>query len=642
MPNLLINEKSHFLQKHSEDPVNWMPWGDEVFQLAQKAEKFVYLSIGNSSSKWCGTMQKECFQDTETAQLINSTCVCILVDSEERPDITGFFSDVCQIQNGGSGIPLNVLLTPDGEPFFAATWLPKRSTPSVPGLVDILPRTKWLWITQKDNVYRSAKNLTGEMRKHAIPVEGGIPGSYQAKAAFKVLSKEFDNTWGGFTSAGTQKKISASRLIFLLDFAEKLKNLTAFEMVEKTLQKIWFGGIHDHIGGGFFESSIDERWIIPNFIKNLADQALLLYTAALMRTTRLSLSSISAQIKSGAEFESILSEDAAHFMLNSLMAPESAFYSSIESANESYYLWTEEELRSLIPQNDFAVFGQAFSVMGSGNYKHEITGLKTGFNVLYMNEGIGALAERYYSKPEILEGRISEIRKILLETRGKRPGLKLNDQIILSLNGLAIAALAFAGKIFENKDWILAAERALLFCQKTFPDPKGNWRRRFCQKAADVNVQFIDLAYLIWGAIEVHLATNAISASKKDIWLKFAESLIVKSEELFTDKSKHSGGFFATDGIEQRIIQRKLCSDGWSLPGENAVAVRTISMLAQILEEPADKEKDSPNSEVLAKERVEKSKKYKNTAKEIASTFVRPAANSPSSFAFLLGSSLKI
>ncbi|MCL2767631.1 MAG: hypothetical protein FWE49_02760, partial [Synergistaceae bacterium] len=503
-------------------------------------------------------------------------------------------------------------------------------------------RTKWLWVTQRDNVYRSAKSLTDEMKKHAIPVDGGVPGSFQAKAALKELKKKYDNNWGGFTSAGTQKIISAPKLIFLLDFAEKLKNLTAFEMAENTLQKIWLGGIHDHIGGGFFESTADERWIIPSFNKNLNDQALLLFIAALMRTTRMNLSPISAHIQIGSDFESALAKDVASFMLNSLMAPESAFYSSIEPTNESYYLWSDEELRSLIPPNDYAVFGQAFSVMGSGNFRHEVTGLKTGLNVLYMSEGIKAMAGRYYSKPEILESRISEICKTLLEYRGKRADLKLNEQIILSSNGMAIAALAFAGKVFENKDWILAAERALLFCQKSFPDPKGNWRRCYRQKSAEVDVQFIDLAFLIWGTIEVHLATNAISTSKKDIWLKFAESIILKAEELFTSKEKHSGGFFATDGKDQKVIQRKICADGLSLPGENAVAIRIFTMLAQILEEPSDKEIDSPNSEVLAKERLEKSKKYKNTAKQIASNFVRPAAKDPSAFAFLLGSSIKI
>ena len=642
MSNSLVNEKSPFLQKHSDDLVNWMTWCDEAFQHARRTESFIYLSIGNCSSRWSSSMQKECFQDTETAQLMNSTCVCILVDSDERPDIAGVFSDVCQIQNGGSGIPLNILMTSDGEPFFAATWLPKRSTPSVPGLVDILPRTKWLWITQKENVYRSAKSLTDELSKQAVPTAGGIPGKFQAKAAFRELHKKFDKNWGGFSSIGTQKSISAPQLIFLLDFAEKLKNIRAFEMVEKTLHKIWLGGIHDHIGGGFFESTIDERWIMPNYVKNLTDQALLLYSAALMRTVRTNLSSIQANIMNGSDFELALAKDTANFILKNMISPESAFYSSMASANESYYLWSEEELRRIIPPNDYAVFGQTFSVMQGGNFRNEITNLKTGLNILYMSEGIKAVADRYYSKPEILESRISETLQALLESRNSRADLQINNQVILSSNGLAIAALAFSGRVFNDKDWILAAERALLFCQKTFPDPKGNWRRCYRQKTASVDVQFIDLAYLIWGAIEVHLATNAISTSKKDIWLKFAENLILKTEELFFDNGKYAGGFFTTDGSDNRIMRRKLCSDSASLPGENAVAVRTFSMMAKILGEDDNKSTDSPNFETLAKERLEKTKKYRNTAKKIAATFVRKAAKTPISFAFLLGSSLKI
>jgi len=642
MPNLLVNEKSPFLRKHSDDLVNWMTWCDEAFQHAKSTENFIFLSIGNCSSRWSSSMQKECFQDTETAQLMNSTCVCILVDSDERPDITELFYDVCLIQNGGSGLPLNILLTPEGEPFFAATWLPKRSMQNVPGLVDILPRTKWLWVTQRENVYRSAKSLTDELGRHAVPTAGGIPGKFQAKTAFMELKKKFDNNWGGFTSTGTQKSISATKLIFLLDAAEKLKKLAAFEMVEKTLHKIWLGGIHDQIGGGFFETTADERWIIPNLSKNIVDQALLLYTAALMRTTRTSLSQIHAHIQNDSGFELILAKDAADYMLNSMISPESAFYASIESTNESYYLWSEDELRSIIPQNDYAVFSQTYTVMQGGNFRNEITGLKAGLNILYMSEGLKSVAERYYSKPEIVEDKFSEIRVSLLEHRNKRPGLELNDQVILASNGLAIAALAFAGRVFENKDWILSAERTLLFCQKTFPDPKGNWRRCYCQKTAYADVQFIDLACLIWGAIEVHIATNAISSSKKDIWLQFAESLIVKAEEHFIDNENHSGGFFATDNKNNKIMRRKLCEDRASLPGENAIIVRAFSILARVFEESADKEKNSSDPETFAKERLDKFKKYRNTAKKTAATFVRSAAKAPSSFAFLLGTSLKI
>lgn len=627
MPNELSSEKSPFLLRHANDLVDWKPWGEKVFRLARETDRFIYLSVGNTASRWSSTMQRECFTDPEVADLMNSTCVCILVDADERPDITGIFMDVCQIQNGGAGLPLNVLLTSDGDPFFAATWLPKRSMANVPGLVDVLPRSKWLWITQKENVYRSAESLIEEIRRYAIPAHGGIPGSLQARAAFKELKKEFDDVWGGFNFGGNPKTVAGPKLMFLLDYAERTRSVQATDMIKKTLRKMWLGGIHDHVGGGFFESAIDDRWIVPRFNKTLVDQALLLYVA-------------------GAVKDNLVAGDIAGFMLRDLVSPESGFYCSIDAADESYYLWTEEELRTIIPTNDFAVFGHAFSVMRGGNFRHEITGVTTGQNVLYMNEGMEALATRFYSKTDLVDEKISAIRKTLFEAREKRSQVYVNDQIILAYNGIAIAALAFAGKSLDKNDWILAAERALIFCQKTFPDPKGNWRRRYREKEASVEVQFCDLICLAWGALEVHFATSVEGVKKdgKDSWLTFAEALVTKAEELFTVQEKgRSYGFFATDGKDEKVIRRKLGADS-GIPGENGVAVRVFTMLSKAFSpnRKKTKEENVKHDDTAVKEAESKVKKYRALAKETAAAFTHPAAKTPSSFSFLLGSSLKI
>ena len=186
--NLLAGEKSPYLLQHADNPVNWHPWGDGAFRKAREEDKPLFVSIGYATCHWCHVMERESFSDGEVANLLNDACVPVKVDREERPDIDGNFMAVCQMMNGSGGWPLNVFLTPEGLPFFAATYLPKRGTAGRPGMVDMVPRVKWLWKTRREQVMQSAGSIRETLLKEALPAAGPCPGQAQAKAAFDELS----------------------------------------------------------------------------------------------------------------------------------------------------------------------------------------------------------------------------------------------------------------------------------------------------------------------------------------------------------------------------------------------------------------------------------------------------------------------
>ena len=273
--NHLGSELSPYLLQHAKNPVGWYPWGQEAFDTAEREDRPIFLSIGYSSEHWCAVMNRECFADSEVAGFINETCIPVKVDREEHPELDNLFMEVCRLQNGSAGWPLNIFLMPDGRPFFCTTWLPKRTTGQMPGLTDLMPRIKWLWKMQPEDVERYASELTRmttekyEILSGEKERTGARIGKLKALEAFNDIRRIFDIRWGGFGKA--PKFPEPNKLLFLLKQAEEDSGLSkndksdAYTMVDITLRRMWRGGIHDHLGGGFSRYSVDEKWIVPHF-----------------------------------------------------------------------------------------------------------------------------------------------------------------------------------------------------------------------------------------------------------------------------------------------------------------------------------------------------------------------------------------
>ncbi|MDR2528269.1 MAG: thioredoxin domain-containing protein [Synergistaceae bacterium] len=607
--NRLAGEKSPYLLQHARNPIDWYPWGQEAFERARAEDKPVFLSIGYASCHWCHVMERECFSDEEVAGLLNDTCVSIKVDREERPDLDALFMEVCRVQNGSGGWPLNLFLTPDGEPFFAATFLPKRTMGKMPGLADVTPRVKWLWLLQKEDVLRGAKDLVKTVAARSACPLGGQLGTTQARAATKEMKSSFDSVWGGFGFA--PKFPCAPRLLFLLEFARANPGPDSHDaraMAAFTLRRMWTGGIHDHLGGGYARYATDERWIVPHFEKMLCDQAMLLWTAT------------AAYEDDPDDFYRRFAEDVTGCVLRDFASPEGYFWSSWDADSGGdegrFYLWTEEEVREALPQGDAGVFCATYAILPGGNFTHEMTKRQMGYNVLYEAIPIMEAARRYGLRSRDLEKRLENDRQILLEARSKRPKPSVDDKALMDWNGLTIGALARAGRVFDKKEWLLAAERAALFLEKALVDPKGAWRRRYCAKEAAIPALPGDYAALIWGVMQLH--ESAATDKQKRDWLRYAEGLAAKLEENFRDEP---GGFFLSPAGEANVFLRRKAALDDAAPSANAMAVEAYAALARA---------------------VSDNKKYLDTAKAILSCFARAAVMSPAEHASLFTAALKL
>jgi len=258
-PNKLINEKSPYLLQHAYNPVNWFPWSDEAFEKARAENKPIFLSIGYSTCHWCHVMEKESFEDEEVANLMNDAFISIKVDREERPDIDGIYMSVCQMITGSGGWPLTIVMTPDKKPFFTGTYFPKHNRFNRIGMMDLVPRLKEVWLTKKDEVLKSANEISASLNKQNIISDTSEIDETVLDKAYNELSRRYDETDGGFGNA--PKFPSPHNLLFLLRYWKRKNEPKALEMVEKTLTEMRRGGIYDHVGFGFARYSTDRFFL---------------------------------------------------------------------------------------------------------------------------------------------------------------------------------------------------------------------------------------------------------------------------------------------------------------------------------------------------------------------------------------------
>lgn len=551
--NRLINEKSPYLQQHAHNPVDWYPWGEEAFEEARKKDKPIFLSIGYSTCHWCHVMERECFDNREVADLLNDVCVPIKVDREERPDLDGNFMAVCQVMNNGGGWPLNVFLTPEGKPFFAGTYIPRETRGQVPGMLDMLPRIKWLWSTQKEQILNSAAGIVESLQKGSALPPGNIPGKQNIDACFEDLLRNFDEEWGGFYSY--PKFPMPGILMFLLQHWQEFGDVRALDMVEKTLTSMSLGGIHDHLGGGFHRYSTDRKWLLPHFEKMLYDQALLMviYTRAF-------------QVTGDDLFRRTL-EGIVHYVGSVLTSPEGAFYSAEDADSEGieglFYTWSAEEIQHILGEESAPLL-DLFNVESAGNFRDEASGAATGKNILFLNE-----------KPdEAVLDSVHSSRMDLLKARNKRQRPFRDEKILTDWNGMMIAALAMAGRILGNEDYISKAEKAMDFFLSRMTTPDGKLLHRYIDGEAVVDGFLDDYAFMIWGMLELFRANG------REELLNSVFQLLGTMTDLFWDEE--NGGFYSTEKeAADLFFRRKEAYDG-AILSANSVAVSNFVHLAEL------------------------------------------------------------
>jgi uncharacterized protein YyaL (SSP411 family) len=566
--NHLINEKSPYLIQHAYNPVDWHPWSDETFAQAKAENKPIFLSIGYATCHWCHVMEKESFEDEETAQYLNDTFVCIKVDREERPDIDAVYMAACQMLTGSGGWPLSIFMTPEKKPFFAATYLPKRSRFGRAGLIDLCQQVKNLWEHQNDKVEDSAVGITANLGRAFAFSSADEPGESLLDQGYNQIKRTFDPQHGGFESA--PKFPTPHRLLFLLRCYHRSGDTKAFEMVQKTLTSMRLGGIWDHVGFGFHRYSTDTRWLLPHFEKMLYDQALIapVYLEAYQITKN--------------PFFAKTAEDIFSYVMRDMTSSDGAFYSAEDADSEGeegkFYVWTLEEFRQVLGNEDAARWETILRLSPEGNFMDEATRKKSGTNILHLTAPLNKWAE----KLGLPEGQLNEewnrIRNKLFHTRRGRIHPLKDDKILTDWNGLMIAALAHAARVLNTDEYEIAARKAAQFILSRMQNESGRLCHRFRDGELAIDAHASDYAFLIHGLLNLYQTTYDLTFAEE------AQTLQEKMIENFWDDE--SGGFFSiAKGHTELPVRPKELYDG-AIPSANSVSLYNLLLLARMTGDP--------------------------------------------------------
>jgi len=595
-PNQLINEKSPYLLQHAHNPVDWHAWSEETFELARKQNKPVFLSIGYATCHWCHVMEKESFEDEAVARHLNDTFISIKVDREERPDIDAVYMAVCQMLTGSGGWPLNLFLTPDKKPFFAATYIPKNNRAGRAGLIELCQQIGKLWVSQTDKVNSSAASIAATLDRAFTFSAADEPGESLLDHAFELIWQSYDSRLGGFE--GAPKFPMPHRLLFLLRCYHRTGDAKALKMVEKTLKAMRLGGIWDHVGYGFHRYSTDPEWLLPHFEKMLYDQALI--AQACLETYQITKDDFYAQT----------ADEIFTYVLRDMTSPEGAFFSAEDADSEGeegkFYVWTVDEFRSVLGEEHSEVWEKILKLQPDGNFSDEASGQKTGANILHLDRPLRQWSQELNLKPEALTTQWENIREKLFRYRKQRIHPLKDDKILVDWNGLMMAAFSLGARILNNPEYARAAEKSAQFILTKMRDDRGRRFHRFRDGQLAVEAQAADYAFLIYGLLNLYQATFNLA---------YAEEAAALQEEMLQDFwDPDSGGFFSTANESEALpVRPKELYDG-AIPSANSVSLLNLLWLARLTGDP----------------------KWDNHAHDQLRTFAGTVKAQPSAFSFFL------
>lgn len=537
--NNLAAEVSPYLLQHKDNPVAWQAWGENPFKLAAEANRPIFLSIGYSTCYWCHVMEQESFEDKEVAQYLNDNFVSIKVDREERPDVDNYYMDAVIALTGQGGWPMSVLLTPDRKPFWAGTYLTK------PQFMLLLQRITELWTNNREAIFDSSEKISQALLDKKYELDGDLDLYQLLELGIEDLRESFDFQFGGFGSA--PKFPPSQQLTLLMNEFQRSGECVLQEMAEKTLDRMCRGGIYDQIGGGFSRYSTDQKWLVPHFEKMLYDNALMgeCYLTGYKLTQE--------------EGYRTIVEEIISYLRRELLTPQGAFISA-EDAGEvgkegEYYLWSYEELKAELKEQELAQVEEIFGVSNEGNFE--------GKNILTLSDGVelGFRAEEEFNK---LSSR-------MLKLRQKREHPSRDAKVLSAWNGLTVSFLVKAGSILERQDYVELACKTLSFLrEELFSDQK--LAISYCSDETRGDGCVDDYAFVIRAAIDLFQVTQDRA------WLDWAIKLQEIQDLLLWDNQ--NGGYFFSQASDLPA-QKKVIFDG-AMPAGNSVSLRNLQYLFAI------------------------------------------------------------
>jgi uncharacterized protein YyaL (SSP411 family) len=579
MSNRLSRETSPYLLQHSENPVDWYPWGEEALARAREEDLPILLSVGYSACHWCHVMERESFEDPETAAYMNEHFVNVKVDREERPDVDAIYMEAVQSISGQGGWPMTVFLDPDGVPFYGGTYFPPDESRGMPSfrmvmeaVVDAFER-KREEIRERAGETRSRLGAIGAIE----PAAEGPEGEMLEKAVERLLAAA-DRERGGFGGAPKFPPASALELLIATRVDDRGDG-SAMAVVETTLDAMMAGGIYDQVGGGFARYAVDPDWLVPHFEKMLYDNALL---------ARAYLHGWQAL---GHDRYRRVCEETLDWLLAEMRGPEGGFYSALDADSEGeegrFYVWTRQQLEEVLGDRAAAV-AEHFGATEQGNFE--------GANILHLAGG--AAGER----PEGL----AEARRALYEARATRVWPALDDKRLASWNALAIAAFAEAGAVLGREDYLDAARACAAFVLDSMHDEEGRLLRTYKDGRAHLNAYLEDHAFLLEALVILYESTF------EQRWFDQARTLAETMIARFGDPER--GGFFSTSADHEELIARRKEIGDHPVPSGNSSAALGLLRLAALTGE----------------------REFERQAEGVLHLFAGPAVNHPDGFAHFL------
>ncbi len=587
MANRLAHATSPYLQQHADNPVDWYEWGEEAFERARSRDLPIFLSVGYATCHWCHVMAHESFENPAVAGVLNEHFVCIKLDREERPDVDRVYMLFVQATTGQGGWPMSVWLTPDLEPFYGGTYFPPDARFGRPGFVDVLQQIAGAWRNERDKVTESAGTLTGRLRDATKPAaRAGDPADVHVAhrealtEGLAQFAQSFDRAHGGF--GGAPKFPRPSELYFLLRHHALTGDASALDMTVETLQSMAFGGMRDHLGGGFHRYAVDAAWRVPHFEKMLYDQA------------QIVIALVEGGQAARDPFYASVAEDTLAYVRRTLTSPEGAFYSAEDADSVpaddpprvkprtlegAFYVWSSEEVETAVGADLAPLVTSRFGLVPGGNAQ-DPQGEFRGRNVLYIAQDLEGVAQAADLPIDEVIRKLRQARQAMFAARRQRPAPSLDDKVITAWNGLMIAAFARTARAVRGQspqapDWLTVAERAAHFVRTTLWDRETNRLTRSWRNGrASVDAFAEDYACVIWGALELFQSTGDV------VWLSWAVDLQQRLDDDFWDEV--GGGWFSTTGDDPSVLLRMKEDYDGAEPSASAIAVGNLLTLAHL------------------------------------------------------------
>ena len=560
--NDLVNETSPYLLQHAHNPVDWRAWNDKTLEKAKTEKKLMIISIGYAAYHWCHVMERESFEDSTVAAVMNANFISVKVDREERPDVDQIYINAVQLMTGSAGWPLNVITLPDGRPVWGGTYFKKDE-----------------WINAIERIQELYETEPQKLEEYASRLEEGIKtmdlitfntndidfSTYSTQDIIDTWEKGFDHRFGGYKRA--PKFMMPNNYHYLLRNAVQTKNEELLKFVTLTLDQIAYGGVYDHIGGGFARYSVDEKWHVPHFEKMLYDNAQLvsLYSDAYLATEN--------PLYKEVVFETL------DFIAKEMTHKEGVFYSSLDADSKTetgtleegaYYIYTKEELEKLLP-TDFELFKEYYNINSYGKWEKD-------HYVLIRDKSDAEIIEDFGLTSEALLNKKKHWKKVLFDHREKRSRPRLDDKTLTSWNGLMLKGYIDAYKAFQKKEYLDAALKNAQFIASKQLQQDGALFHSYKDGKSTINGYLEDYA----SVIEAYIALYEVTMDEQ--WLTKAKKLTDYTFTYFFDEEKHM--FYFTSKEDAKLVSRNFEYRDNVIPASNSIMAKNLFKLSHYFDSP--------------------------------------------------------